>query len=111
MDNMLNLTGLWAHPERKDVFSAKMQMGTVWLRRNPDKQGDKDPGWWLSFSNEEKTLVNLAGLYENTAKTGIVYLSGYFGGLRVMCFFVEKKSDKHPDISLCFGERKRKQED
>jgi hypothetical protein len=59
MDNMLNLTGMWAHPEREDVYSAKMQMGTVWLRRNPDKQDDRDP-------------------------------------------------DKHPDISVCFSERKKK---
>lgn len=54
-------------------------------------------------NEKESKLINATGLWKNKDKNGNTYLTGLMGGVRVLVFPVkEKKSDKHPDYTLCF---------
>ena len=61
-------------------------------------------------SNGNSDLVRLGGLWKNT-KDGKTYLSGSFGGAKVMIFpngFKEK--DEDPDYTLCVAPNKPKKD-
>jgi len=54
-------------------------------------------------------MINATGLWLNKTKDGKSYMSGTMGGVKVLIFKNEKKTeDKHPDYQLCFAENKPK---
>lgn len=62
------------------------------------------------MENAKKDLISLCGLWKQTSKTGVSYLSGSLGGCRVMVFRNEnKKDEKSPDYSVCLAPRERQE--
>ena len=62
------------------------------------------------MANDSK-LINATGLWKQKDKNGNVYLTGLMGSVRVLIFPVkEKKSDKHPDYSMCFAPNEPKEQ-
>lgn len=46
-------------------------------------------------------MINVTGLWSNKDKSGNTYLSGRIGGVKVLIFKNNKKTeDKHPDFNL-----------
>ena len=54
-------------------------------------------------------MINVTGLWLNKDKNGKTYMSGSMGGVRVLVYKNERKSeDKHPDYNLVFAENKKR---
>lgn len=53
------------------------------------------------MSNEQKTMVNIGGLWVNKSRAGEIYLSGYLNGARLVIFKNNfKEQDKQPDYVM-----------
>lgn len=61
--------------------------------------------------SEQKPMINVGGLWENTSKNGGVYLSGNLGGLKILVFPNDKRgNDRAPDWRVCLTEREREEQ-
>lgn len=55
-------------------------------------------------------MINATGLWLHEKQDGTTYMSGTLGGVRVLIFKNEHKTeDKHPDYRLVFAENKPKE--
>lgn len=54
---------------------------------------------------EKPKQIKVASLWMNTSKSGMQYMTGKLGGLKIVIFPVkEKRSDRSPDFNMYFEE-------
>lgn len=54
---------------------------------------------------EKNKQIRVASLWLNTSKSGMQYMTGKLGGLKIVIFPVkEKRGDKSPDFNMYFEE-------
>ncbi len=58
----------------------------------------------MTTQTDQSTMLNVTGLWLNKSKSGVSYMSGSLGNLRVLIFRnTHKTQDKQPDYQLCFA--------
>lgn len=59
-------------------------------------------------SNEQGAMLQLGGLWVNESKSGVKYMTGYMGNLKLMIFRNNyKKEDNQPDYIMYLAEKPR----
>ena len=52
-------------------------------------------------------MITICGLWKNETKEGRKYLSGSLGGIKILVFPNEKKTDRQPDYNIVIAENKK----
>ena len=52
-------------------------------------------------------MITICGLWKNETKEGRKYLSGTLGGIKILVFPNEKKTDRQPDYNIVIAENKK----
>ena len=61
---------------------------------------------------EKGNLLRVGGLWKEETKTGDTYLSGSWGGVKILVFKNSHKSeDRHPDYNMFLAEKQRPQQE